>query len=151
MRQIHATVRDFRWLILLASLSLIATGCSDNGLEMIPVSGTVTFDGGECPAEGSLYFIPVEPPPGIPMRPGTGDFDRDGAYAVKSFKPGDGLLPGKYQVRIECWEVPPNMEGRPVKSFIPQRYHVAEESGFELDVPSGSGAITFDVPLTSEP
>ena len=39
----------------------------------------------------------------------------DGVYAATTYEPADGLLPGKYKVAIECYETPPNMEGKQVR------------------------------------
>jgi hypothetical protein len=43
-------------------------------------------------------------------------------------------MPGKYTMHVECWQSPPNMEGKPVKSFVPQKYQSAATSGFTLDI-----------------
>ena len=69
-----------------------------------------------------LFFAPSEPAEGFPRRPGTADFNEDGEFEASSFKTGDGLLPGKYVVNVECWEVPPSMgAGPPAKTAVPGR------------------------------
>ncbi|HZN36316.1 MAG TPA: hypothetical protein VFB80_20950, partial [Pirellulaceae bacterium] len=94
----------------------------------------VTFDGQAPPGPGSIYFLPQEAAEGFPSRPATGDFDKDGNYKVKTFDPGDGLMPGKYTMHVECWQTPPNMEGKPVKSFVPAKYQSAASSGFSVEI-----------------
>ncbi|MBI3465996.1 MAG: hypothetical protein HY000_23525 [Planctomycetes bacterium] len=140
----------FHWLACYALLFLV--GC-DSGLpQVIPCEGTVTFEGGPCPKPGTLYFTPIEPAPGYPMRPATGHFDVDGQFTATTFEPGDGLIPGRYKVGIECWEVEPNMEGRPAVSHVPATYQNPETSGFEVNVTpeGGQQEFKFDVPRLSK-
>jgi hypothetical protein len=114
------------------------------------VSGKVTLDGEKVPGPGYIYFtIDSTGKEGI-SRPGTAEFDAEGNYKVTSFEPGDGLMPGKYLLRVDCWKTPPNMDGKPVVSFIPQKYQDAAQSGLELNVEPNSKPITFDIKLTSK-
>lgn len=129
--------------LLLATFILVA-GCSDGLPKTIHVTGNVKFDGGPPPGPGIVYFLPVEAAEGFPLRPATGDFGADGKYDVMTFKPGDGVMPGKYKIYIECWETPPNMDGKPVKSFVPQMYQNVDTSGFTMDITSDSAAQTAD-------
>ena len=48
---------------------------------------------------------------------------------------------------VECYETPPNMEGKPVKSFIDKKYTNGETSGFDLVVEPGAKPIEFDIAL----
>jgi hypothetical protein len=82
---------------------LCIVGCDADGLQTIPVSGQVTFNGGPCPAEGTIAFSPVATEGGAPRRPATARFGRDGQFSVTSFEEGDGLLPGRYVPIITCW------------------------------------------------
>lgn len=132
---------------LMSSLICLA-GCGSSGLPTtVDVTGEVTFDGQSPPGPGIIYFLPHAAAEGFPLRPGSGDFDATGAYATTTFEPGDGLMPGSYKVYIECWETAPNMEGNPVKSFVPKNFQSAETSGFELDVPAKGASLrmNFDV------
>jgi hypothetical protein len=87
------------------------------------------------------------------MRPGIGDFAADGAYEAKTFAPGDGLLPGRYKLRVECWKTPPNMEGKPAVSYLPAKYQNPQQSGLELNVKPGDDPITLniEIPKSSVP
>jgi hypothetical protein len=120
--------------LLLWLAVLLFSGCGSNLPQTIRVSGRVTFDGKPPPGPGSVYFLPVEAAEGFPSRPATGDFDKDGFFKAKTFEPGDGLMPGKYIMYVECWEVPPNLEGRPTKTYVPKKYQDAQTSGFKLDI-----------------
>ncbi len=57
-------------------------------------------------------------------------------------------MPGAYAVSIECYETPPNKDGKPDKSYINEKYIVAATSGFELTVEPNSKPVVFDIPLT---
>lgn len=119
---------------MFAVVCVAALGCGNGMPRTVPVSGRVTFDGGPPPGPGTVYFLPQEAADGFPSRPATGDFDAQGQYLAKTFDPGDGLMPGKYTMHIECWQTPPNMEGKPVKSFVPSKYQSAATSGFAVEI-----------------
>lgn len=137
---------SFCGLGLLVGLS----GCGSDKPGIVPVSGTVTLDGGPMPAEGTVWFTAVESAPGFPMRPAVGDFGPDGKYRAKSWEPGDGLMPGKYKVWVACYKVPPTMGGPPPVSYLPRRYAGTATSGLELNVEAGSDPVTYDIDLASK-
>lgn len=140
----------FRFLLPAALLGLFAllAGCGPSGPKTIPVSGKVTLDGEKVPGPGYIYFT-TEGGEGL-SRPGTAEFGADGSYRAKTFTPGDGLLPGKYLIRVDCYKTPPNMEGKPVVSFIPSRYQNASQSKLELTVKPNDRSVTFDIDLKSK-
>jgi len=126
---------------------LLLTGCWNNLPQTIRVSGRVTFDGQPPPAMGTIYFLPQEAGEGFPSRPASGPFGTDGQFRATTFEPGDGLMPGKYLMSVECWESPPNMTGAPVKSHVPKKYQSPQTSGFALDITPSTRPqqITLDV------
>ena len=130
-------------------LLTVLIGCS-NSPRCIPVSGTVTLDGAKVPGPGFIYFTTDGGAKDALSRPGTAEFDANGNYKVKTFVPGDGLMPGTYVLRVDCWKTPPNMEGKPVISFLPQKYQDAATSGLTLTVEPDARPITFDIRLTSK-
>ncbi len=143
---------NFRFpaVVLLAMASLLPIGCEKGGIKTVPVRGRLTYAGGEWPKGGMLTFASVEPAPGMTQHPGTAEFGTDGRFAASTFGDGDGLVPGKYVVNIECWEVPPSPDN-PVaaKSYLPTKYQSGMHSGFTVDVPAdhrGALEVTFDVP-----
>ena len=116
---------------------------------MVPVQGKITFGGKAWPKEGMLYFLPVEAPAGVSKRPGAALFDREGNFRAGSFGKGDGLLPGRYKITVECWEVAPSMEGPPAKSYVPAKYQNAATSDLELTAVAGAPqtGVVLDVPM----
>ena len=77
-----------------------------------PTRGRITFEGVDMQAE------PVKAAEGYQSRPGFANFAADGSYTARTGT-SDGLVPGEYQVSVECWKAPPNMEGKPVISYLP--------------------------------
>jgi hypothetical protein len=131
-----------------AALALVAlalwVGCSDRP-KTVAVHGRVTLDGGPVPHQGVIYFTSTET-----ARPGMGHFDEQGEYVATTWHEGDGLLPGKYQVHLECWQQPPNMEGIPVKSYLPSNYMASSTSGLELVVDGNQRRQVFDIEVTTD-
>ena len=101
------------------------------------------LDGGPCPEIGTVYFVPIEVAPGLPRRPAHANFSKDGEFSVTSFDEGDGLIPGTYRVRIECWKEKPKDDGTPGVSWVKSGFQVPD-----LVVASGSDTIEreYDVP-----
>lgn len=133
--------------MLLAALLLAAAGCGSNLPQTVKVAGRVTFDGQPPPAAGSVLFLPVEAAEGFPLRPGSGAFSANGEFQALTFEPGDGLMPGKYLISIECWDMPPTMQGNPGKSHVPKKYQSPQTSGLSLDITTEMGPqeVNFDV------
>jgi hypothetical protein len=114
-------------------------GCNDKNLPTtVPVAGTVSFDGGECPAQGMVRFVPLEVADGHPRRPGRAKFDRDGRFEVSSFPDRAGLVPGKYRVLLECWKIAP-VDGRPGTTYV------AEFQPTEVAVSTEDSHLTVDI------
>ncbi len=127
---------------------LVLAGCDSDPLQKVQVRGTVTFDGGPCPGAGGVTFSPIEAAEGLPVRPATGRFNADGVYAAMSFRPDDGLIPGKYLVGVACFD-PAKLSGSPSDAEYHNASYVSEDyKPKELIVEAGSGTIEFnlDVP-----
>lgn len=132
----------------MVTVATLAPGC-DSGIRTVPVKGKITYGGGDWPREGMLFFAPVEPAPGTPRRGGMADFDHQGNFVVATFGERDGLVPGDYRVNVQCWEVPPGMNGQPAKSYVPKQYQHGATNGFTLTVPSDAKRtieVVYDVP-----
>ena len=99
---------------------------------------------GEWPASGKLFFAPVEPAEGYPRRPGSATFDTRGQFVASTWRDGDGLTPGSYRVRVECWRVPPTMGGPPEKSYLPPQYANPSASDLEVTVQPDSDPVTLE-------
>ena len=134
----------------LGVILLFALCCGCGGRrEIVPVTGHVTVDGGQLPTDGALYFLPIEPADTYVARPGLGLFDAAGNYSVKTGA-SDGLVPGRYQVTVECWKSPPNMEGKPVISYLPDKYGKGTTSGLTLEVDPEARSLEFDVDVKTK-
>ena len=132
-------------LLLVACGGIV--GCGGSGLPLVPVGGHVTFNGGPPPAAGNINFVmrPETGQSGLPNRPGSGSFDKDGKFEASSYKKGDGLLPGTYTAQIICW-LGPTSDTDP-SSFVKMNA-VPQDFAPEFVVEPGSKPIekNFDVP-----
>ena len=130
----------YGWLDL-ALCVLLCAGCGPDRPQTVHVNGRITFAGGTPPAADSIAFAPLEPAAGFPRRPASGSFDTSGTIHVTSFKENDGLVPGRYEVKVECWRKPPSelSEG---ESLLPEGFTVPD-----FDVPTrGPVTLSIDVP-----
>jgi len=137
-------------ILLLSATILLAAGCGESGPTMIPVYGEITFDGEACPAAGVVIFSPIETPEGVPKRPAIGKFGKDGKFETRSYKPGDGLLPGRYRVRIECLSgsPPARLGGIEEVSYIAAGY---QSEDLTVSADSGAVEVNYDLPLKKGP
>lgn len=137
------------WVV--AAAAVIQAGCGGNPYGAVPVSGRVTVGGQKPAGECEVFFVPA--PHGdtnataLRPRPTVALSDLDGAFVVSSFKEGDGLLPGTYDVRVECWKTRPqeSEDGKPaVKgvSLVPSGYAAPQ-----LTVTAGSSPVRYDIDL----
>lgn len=133
------TTPFLRWtrtfLFLYAVGVMLFGGCSHDLPEMIPVRGRVTLAGGEWPKPGYVDFAPIQVAPGLPLKPGSGRFDTDGAFIVKSGE-YEGLVPGTYRIGVVCWEKQP-AHGNPGKGYIPEKFSHPAKSGLTLEIKPG--------------
>ena len=109
-----------------AVVLLCCTGCSKSPLEMVPVSGRITMDDGPLPVSGMIWFVPLDVPEGLPMRPAASKFETDGEFSARSFEPGDGLVPGRYRIWIQCLKEPISIERPEGVSYIDTSYEWPE-------------------------
>ena len=84
---------------LLLLLALVFTGCG-RGDPHVPVTGTVKFSDGSVP-KGDVASITFQPASGGPGTKGASSLiAEDGSFSLRTLKPGDGALPGDYQVTV---------------------------------------------------
>jgi hypothetical protein len=136
-------------LLTCACSAIVLSGCGESGEPtLVPVQGKITFGGGAWPNEGTLCFAPVDSAPGVPKRPASAHFDKNGNFRATSFKEGDGLIPGRYKISVDCWEVKPTMGGPRAKSYVPDKYQSVATSDMELMVTAGvpQRALVLNVP-----
>ncbi len=140
----------FRRAAAAAAALLAAAGCRGDYPPTVPVRGRVTYNGGAWPGEGTIYFLPEKPAEGHTHHPGMAPFGPDGSFRVRTFTAGDGLAPGTYVVRIECWKVPPTMGGPPAESYLPPDYHSGRRSLPKLVVEPGTRRVWFEYDVAAE-
>ena len=143
----------FHRFILTLSLCLLASlisGCDSRGLPLVPVNGKITYEKGDWPKPGVIYFTGADIAKGLPLRPAVGRFDIHGNIVVTSFEEGDGLVPGRYKLGVECWEIPPGMNGSPGKSYVPKKYQSAATSGLEAVAEQGARHVELNIDIPKE-
>jgi hypothetical protein len=80
-----------------------------------------------------------------------GQFDTNGRLTVTTFRKGDGLIPGKYRIGVECWEVRPEMGSpTPSKSYVPARFQFAATSGLTVAVEPDQKVVTLNLNVARE-
>lgn len=124
-------------------------GCGTGAPTTVKVSGKVQYNG-QALTEGTITFLPMNEG-GDFNRPAVGILDDDGNYHLSTFAPGDGAIPGKYQVTVVSDAKVPSPEevaekGAKVVSAIPAGYNNPSTSGLRATV-EDSGAQTFDFDL----
>ena len=93
---------------------------------------------------GNITFSPLTSPGSTPARPGSGQFKEDGKFVVGSYRPGDGLMPGRYHIGVSCFDPLDTSKPAAELEFVPQDFKTKE-----LVVENGQDAIelNFDVPI----
>ncbi len=151
-----------RVLALSATLGcLLVLGCSDDGLgKRYYVGGTVKYNG--KPVEkGEINFVTT-----VEGGRAASGVIENGSYTLTTLTPGDGALPGKYEVTIASREVdlseaqakvgkmggnislPQEMVGKAykkAKNNIPAKYSTTSTSGLTTEVKEQSNTIDFDL------
>ena len=91
---------------------------------------------------GAITFTPVSSPGSTPARPGGARFGPDGKFVVGSYKPDDGLMPGRYAVSVSCFDTN-TQKPRDEAEYVPRDFRAEE-----LVIEKGQGAVelNFDVP-----
>jgi hypothetical protein len=118
----------------LCVLILSAAGCGGSGspYDYVPVSGKVTYeDGTPLPIGGFVIkFFALDAPQvaGASPRLGQADVGPDGNFSsATSYKPGDGIIPGKHRVSFLY------ANDKAGKSLVPTEYTVPKESPLIVD------------------
>lgn len=81
------------WLGLVC-VAMVLAGCGTSGPKLIPVSGTVTYNG--KPVEGAVVSFQCQGAPKM----ATGTTDAQGRFQLATNKPGDGTIAGKHKVTV---------------------------------------------------
>lgn len=134
-----AHARNEAVVFVVAWCAIWTTGCGSNRPETIPVCGKVTLEHGDWPTNGTLFFLPIQPASGYPRRPATAEFAEDGSFdSATSWRHGDGVVPGRYKVYVECWKVRPTRAGPPPQSYAAVKYQSGSTSDIEVNIDSST-------------
>ena len=124
-------------------ICLLAAGCGPGRPATVPVKGTVTLDG--KPVAGAQVMLM----PQQGGRPAQGLTDGSGRFALETFAPGDGALPGLHAVTVTCRRVSgvaadaDGLEGEvgpggpKVEWIVPRKYADPKTSGLSSQVARG--------------
>lgn len=123
---------------LMAAFLLVGCGGSGSPYDYTSVSGKVTYeDGTPLPSDGyTIKFFALDAPTvqGATPRLAQAHVDANGEFQnVTSYKPGDGLIPGKHRVSFIY------ADDKNGKSLVPTECTVPKESPVIID--------TADAPL----
>ncbi len=135
---------------LIVGISFIL-GCSGEGgtaPSTTKVGGKITYGGGEWPHKATLSFVSVAgAASNTELHSGSADVKPDGTFTAETFAPGDGLVPGKYEVIVNCWDSD-QVTNPNAKNLAPKEFQSPGTTPLKVDVPAGSAPITveWDVP-----
>ncbi|WP_154673853.1 hypothetical protein [Singulisphaera acidiphila] len=134
---------------LLVALVLIIPACSSQeGPELAPVTGKVSYQGKPV-TQGMISFQPVTPG----GTPAMGSIGSDGTYSLQTAD-ANGARLGDYRVVISARKEPekepdtaaPPLKKKPkVESQLPLKYEDIEKSQLTKKVVSGRNTINFDL------
>lgn len=134
-------MRTFSFL-LLAIVVALSAGCNPKGVH--PVSGKVSFAGGQMPV-AEIAVIRFEPMNTESSAEGTvkaasGQINPDGTYQLTTLDPNDGAFAGEYKVVFSVFKTYMGQE-----SLVDKKFTSASTSPFSAIVKSGKNTFDFDL------
>ena len=130
-------LRSWTSAVAIAVVLLGLAGCGGPGL--YPVHGKVTWENGAEARELAGGMIICE---SVDGRVGArGDIEQDGSFRLSTYKPGDGVLPGKHRVAV----VEYSPREPPPPPIIDRAFSRLEESGLEINVERTTNDVTLKV------
>src|SRR5262245_49546022 len=123
----------------LASAGILLSQAACGGPRLSPVPGKVTWENGEQARELVGGLVVCESVDG--KAGDRGDIEQDGSFQLSTYKPGDGILPGKYRVAV----VEYSPREPPPPPIIDRTFSRIEESGLEINVEPKSNEFTLKV------
>lgn len=139
-------------------LLAMSAGCGSSYPRCVEVGGRVTYRG-QPVKDGWVSFTPVNQTSGEKlMRPASGNLQADGSYIMKTFREGEGVLPGEYAVTIAAFDysgevdrktTADNRPDRRLPSTVPLKYASPVTSGLKATISAdATRQLTFDFNLS---
>ena len=134
---------------------LLSTGCHESGLpNMVPIRGTVTYDGQPL-TEGNVLYLPKT----SGGRQARGDIQPDGSFRLTTLRKDDGAQMGEYDIVVIALNPHPGEPSREELEAaggliergyaIPEKYTKRETSGLSDSV-SKDHSGKMEIMLTSD-
>jgi hypothetical protein len=108
----------------LVAASLVLVGCSDDGPQIVPVSGIVMIDGKPL-TYGHVQVLPSG------WRPASGRIGEDGRFTLTTTEPNDGCPVGTHPVAILASE---SITPETMKWHAPEKYADATTSNLTVTI-----------------
>ena len=146
-QEISERGRVHRAIVVVSNCVLISLmGCTAaDRPQTVPIQGRVTLEKGNWPTEGVLHFLPLQPAPNFPRRAARATFNTSGEFSSPtSWAEGDGIVPGRYRVYVECWKVRPTLRGAATGRLHNYRVPVWATSDIEVEITPKSEDDTFE-------
>lgn len=131
-----------------AAICFSFSGCGDSGLDTVPVSGTVSYDGKPL-NNGMVRFVPVEEDGLL----ATGKIGPDGSFTLGT-RGTSGVQVGEYKVSVQSNIIDESVPAKDrelgiggKESAIPEKYNDPATSGLTETV---DGSRTIDIELKPE-
>ena len=126
------------------ALALALLGAAGCGARLVPVRGKVTFPDGAPLTEGMVVFESVGGDRPVTAR---GEVRPDGGYVLGTYRPGDGVPPGRYRVLVAPRSDPNAVDKAPRPPPFDPRFADFKTSGLEVEVTPD----TTDYPIQVTP
>jgi hypothetical protein len=114
-----------RFGLVILVVTLLA-GCSKSPLDLVPVTGTLTYEDGTVPV-GELRVVRFEPVGGFQSRTGpraaTAELKDDGSFTAMTLRPDDGVVPGEYKIALVFFKSRGSME-----PILPDEYRQSDKT-----------------------
>jgi hypothetical protein len=155
MRSIILFQRLLPFSFLGGLLPVLSVGCGHTHPECVEVSGHVTYQSRPV-KDGWISFAPLATDGGKLVRPASADLQSDGSYVLKTFRQGDGILPGEYVVAIAAYDysgatnqniAPGPLSGRRLPLTVPVKYTSPQTSGLKATISPEASELQFDFDL----
>ncbi len=130
--------------VLSLSLAMAAGGCGSDGPTTIPVRGEVVYKGAPLKdvPQGLVHYLPK----GSEGRQASGRLQPDGSFVLTTFKSGDGVVPGEYDIVVSAYSAKAELSREQVEAargvvpkpglMIPEKYTEPMTSGLSDTVDS---------------